>query len=204
MTGNPVRQNLREDVDRATAAAAFGLDPDKKVILVIGGSLGARSINNGILASIDKLDPNVQLLWQTGALYYDRIHAALEGKERPNVVATAFIKQMNFAYALADVVVSRAGASSISELSLLGKAAILVPSPNVSEDHQTKNARALEVENAAIMVADAQSDTLIEVAQNTLKDSQKIADLEQNIVKFARPDAAKEIAQEVIRLASQK
>ncbi len=204
MTGNPVRQNLREDVDRATAAAAFGLDPNKKVILVIGGSLGARSINNGILASIDKLDPNVQLLWQTGALYYDRIHAALEGKERPNVVATAFIKQMNFAYALADVVVSRAGASSISELSLLGKAAILVPSPNVSEDHQTKNARALEVENAAIMVADAQSDTLIEVAQDTLKDSQKIADLEQNIVKFARPDAAKEIAQEVIRLASQK
>ena len=100
--------------------------------------------------------------------------------------------------------VSRAGASSISELSLLGKAAILVPSPNVSEDHQTKNARALEVENAAIMVADAKSDTLIEVAQETLRDSQKLASLEQNIVKFARPDAAKEIAQEVIRLAAQK
>lgn len=204
MTGNPVRQSLLTTTSKAAAAAEFGLDPEKKTILVIGGSLGARSINNGILASLDKIGDGVQLLWQTGSFYYERISLQLASQPKPNVKAMAFIKQMDKAYALADVVVSRAGASSISELALLGKASILVPSPNVSEDHQTKNARALETEGAAVMVADADTATLIEAAQAILQDEGKRKALGENIKRFARPDAAADIAREVIKIASGK
>lgn len=204
ITGNPVRQNLLSTVDKAAAAADFGLDPAKKTILVIGGSLGARSINNGILASLDQIADGVQLLWQTGKFYYERINQQLTEHPNPNVKAMAFIKEMDKAYALADVVVSRAGASSISELALLGKASILVPSPNVSEDHQTKNARALETEGAAVMVPDADTTTLIAAAQSILTDDAKRTSLSQNIKRFARPDAATDIAKEVMRIAQQK
>lgn len=204
MTGNPVRQNLKDSVDRQSAAAEFGLDPDKKTILVIGGSLGARSINNGILATLGQIGDGVQLLWQTGAFYYDQISRKLAEHPHKGVKAMAFIKQMGKAYALADIVVSRAGASSISELAMLGKAAILVPSPNVSEDHQTKNAKALEMEGAALMVADAATDTLISEAQKALADESRIKSLGENILKFARPDAAADIAKEVIRIGTAK
>lgn len=204
MTGNPVRQNLLSATDKAAAATEFGLDPGKRTILVIGGSLGARSINNGILSTLDKLGDGVQLLWQTGSFYYNRISQQLAAQPHPNVKAMAFIKQMDKAYALADVVVSRAGASSISELALLGKASILVPSPNVSEDHQTKNARALEAEGAAAMVADADTTTLIDEAQRILADESRRTALGQNIKRFARPNAAADIAKEVIRIASEK
>lgn len=204
MTGNPVRQNLLSATDKAAAAAEFGLDPGKRTILVIGGSLGARSINNGILNTLGKLGDGVQLLWQTGSFYYERISQQLTAQPHPNVKAMAFIKQMDKAYALADVVVSRAGASSISELALLGKASILVPSPNVSEDHQTKNARALETEGAAVMVADADTTSLIDEAQRILADESRRAALGQNIKRFARPNAAADIAKEVIHMASEK
>lgn len=198
LTGNPVRQNLTAEVSREDAAAAFGLRADQKVILVIGGSLGAGSINRGIMSTLDQLRPGVQLLWQTGKYYFENINRELNRNPREGVVCKAFIKEMDLAFSLADVVVSRAGASSISELALLRKPAILVPSPNVSEDHQTKNARALESQGAAIMVADADVETLLSRSQETLSDSRKLADLSQKIGTFARPHAATDIAREVI------
>ncbi len=204
LTGNPVRQSLVSNVSRQEAAGAFGLDPSRKVILVIGGSLGARSINEGILQSLNTMDGSAQILWQTGSYYYDSIRAKLETLPHKDVVATAFVKRMDLAYALADIVVSRAGASSISELALLGKPTILVPSPNVSEDHQTKNARALETQGAAIMVSDSNTANLISVAQQTLADSAKLTSLGDNIATFARPNAADDIAREVMALAQAK
>ena len=204
MTGNPVRQNLTAELSREEAAGAFGLDASKPVILVIGGSLGARSINQGIMATVDELGTDVQLLWQTGKFYYEGIRQELEAKPRQGVVAMPFIKDMDKAYRLADIVVSRAGASSISELALLGKASILVPSPNVSEDHQTKNARALESQGAAIMVADSDTHQLIEIAKRTLSDKTKLASLGDNALSFARPHAATDIAREVIALGKSR
>ena len=198
LTGNPVRQNLTTEISREEAAAAFGLKADQKVILVIGGSLGAGSINNGILSTLDQLRPGVQLLWQTGKYYYENINRELNRNPHDGVVCKAFIKDMDKAFALADIVVSRAGASSISELALLRKAAILVPSPNVSEDHQTKNAWALETQGAAILVADTEVETLISRSQDTLADARKLADLSQKIGTFARPYAATDIAREVV------
>lgn len=200
LTGNPVRQSLVSQATREEAAGEFGLDPSRRVVLVIGGSLGARSINNGVRRSLGVLSDGVQLLWQTGAFYYDEISAELERNPIAGVKALPFIRRMDLAYALADIVVSRAGASSISELALLGKPTILVPSPNVSEDHQTKNARALEDEGAAIMVADSKADTLLSVAMGALSDPGKIAALGENIATFARPAAAADIAREVFSL----
>ncbi|MDY4174480.1 MAG: undecaprenyldiphospho-muramoylpentapeptide beta-N-acetylglucosaminyltransferase [Bacteroidales bacterium] len=204
LTGNPVRQTLVSNVTREEAAAKFGLDPNRPVILVIGGSLGARSINNGIRHSLTDLTGGTQLLWQTGAFYYEAIKASLVHESHPDVKAMAFIREMDMAYAVADIVVSRAGASSISELALLGKPAILVPSPNVSEDHQTKNALALQNQGAAIMIPDTKTDTLIEVAQEALADAKRLSALGDNITTFARPNAADDIAREVIALANRK
>lgn len=204
MTGNPVRQSLLAPVDREEALKAFGLEADKPVILVIGGSLGARSINQGILASLNDLPDNVQLLWQTGKIYFDDIKTALDKNPRNNVKASDFIKRMDLAFGIADIVISRAGASSISELALLGKSSILVPSPNVSEDHQTKNAMALVNENAALMVKDADTQTLIKESLKALADKEGLAKLGENVKKFARPNAAADIAKEVIALAQGK
>lgn len=145
MTGNPVRDGLLTEISKEAAAEFWGLDPNKKTILVIGGSLGARSVNNGISATVDQLDADVQLLWQTGKLYLEEMESKLDPKLKDRVKVMDFIARMDMAFAMADVVVSRAGASSISELALLGKPSIFVPSPNVSEDHQTKNAQALVV-----------------------------------------------------------
>lgn len=199
-TGNPVRQDLLNPVDREEAARFFGLDASKPVILVIGGSLGARSINNGIAASLGALKPDVQLVWQTGKLYHVEMLEKAKGMALPNLRVFDFIQRMDLAFGLADVVISRAGASSISELAVLGKAAIFVPSPNVSEDHQTKNAQAMVSEDAALMVPDAQADTLIGVAQDLLCDGVKTNKLAQRIRDFARPDAARNIALEVLQL----
>lgn len=201
MTGNPVRQSLLAAVDKSEAYKAFGLEEGKPVVLVIGGSLGARSINQGIMASLNDLPDDVQLLWQTGKIYYDDIKAALDKNPRQNVKASDFIKRMDLAFGIADIVISRAGASSISELALLGKPSILVPSPNVSEDHQTKNALALVNEGAALMVKDADTSSLIKESIKALSDRESLAKLGENVKKFSRPNAAKDIAREVMALA---
>lgn len=201
MTGNPVRQSLLAKIDRKEAAEFFGLNPNLPVILVIGGSLGARSINEGLAATLDDLSNDIQLLWQTGKFYYDNIKQIVDARNQPNIKAFDFIKRMDLAFGLADIVVSRAGASSISELALLGKASILVPSPNVSEDHQTKNAMALVNKNAAIMIKDCDTRTLLTESQSVLSDSEKLHILATNIKEFARPNAAADIAKEVISIS---
>ncbi|HYG37650.1 MAG TPA: glycosyltransferase, partial [Cytophagales bacterium] len=174
---------------------------DKKTILVIGGSLGARTINESIAGSVEKLkEAGIQVVWQTGKLFYEQ---ALEiQKGNPEVIkAFDFINRMDLAYAVADVVVSRAGALSVSELCLIGKASILVPSPNVAEDHQTKNAMSLVNKNAALLVKDVDArNTLVEGAIALLKDEGKKKTLSENIKKLAKPDAAKVIADHVISL----
>lgn len=200
LTGNPVRQSLLSTIDREEAAKHFGLNPNLPVILVIGGSLGARSINEGLKNSIDDLNDDVQLLWQTGKYYYESVNQVLEEKKKPNVKAMDFIKRMDLAYGLADIVISRAGASSISELALLGKASILVPSPNVSEDHQTKNAMALVEKNAAILVKDSDTALLLAECQLILSKNEQISQLANNIKQFACPNAANDIASEVVRI----
>ena len=205
-TGNPVRKNLLEmRANRKEAIKAMGLDDNRKCVLIVGGSLGARSINEGIIASIEKIRANndIQFIWQTGKLYFEEMkkRAAELGKPE-NLTITDFVSNMASALSAADIVVSRAGAGSISEFALLGKAVILVPSPNVSEDHQTKNAMALVDKDAAIYVADANvKEELIDKAIETVNDGMKIALLEANIQKMAKPDAASEIADEVLKLA---
>ena len=205
-TGNPVRKNLLEmRANRKEAIKAMGLDENRKCVLIVGGSLGARSINEGIIASIEKIRANndIQFIWQTGKLYFEEMTKRAEEAGKPeNLTITDFVSNMASALSAADIVVSRAGAGSISEFALLGKAVILVPSPNVSEDHQTKNAMALVDKDAAIYVADANvKEELLDKAIETVNDSMKIALLETNIQKMAKPDAANEIADEVLKLA---
>ena len=205
-TGNPVRKNLIEmRANRKEAIKAMGLDENRKCVLIVGGSLGARSINEGIIASIEKIRANndIQFIWQTGKLYFEEMKKRAEEAGKPeNLTITDFVSNMASALSAADIVVSRAGAGSISEFALLGKAVILVPSPNVSEDHQTKNAMALVDKDAAIYVADANvKEELLDKAIETVNDSMKIGLLEANIQKMAKPDAASEIADEVLKLA---
>ena len=206
LTGNPVRKNLLEmRANRKEAMKAMNLDENKKCVLIVGGSLGARSINEGIIANIEKIRANkdIQFIWQTGKLYFEEMKKrAAEAGKPENLTITDFVSNMGNALGAADLVVSRAGAGSISEFALLGKAVILVPSPNVSEDHQTKNAMALVDKDAAIYVADANvKEELIDKAVETVNDGMKIALLEANIVKMGKPDAASEIADEVLKLA---
>ena len=206
LTGNPVRKNLLEmRANRKEAMKAMNLDENKKCVLIVGGSLGARSINEGIIANIEKIRANkdIQFIWQTGKLYFEEMKKrAAEAGKPENLTITDFVSNMGNALGAADLVVSRAGAGSISEFALLGKAVILVPSPNVSEDHQTKNAMALVDKDAAIYVADTNvKEELIDKAVETVNDGMKIALLEANIVKMGKPDAASEIADEVLKLA---
>lgn len=208
MTGNPVRQNLlAPGIGKDEAVTSFGLMPGKRTILVIGGSLGARSLNESILGNLQlvKQQKDVQFIWQTGKFYSSEINDELQRRGRPaNLYVADFIADMRTAYAAADLVISRAGAGSISELCLLGKPAILVPSPNVAEDHQTKNALALVQKDAAIFVADADARrTLLPLAINTVAEPERLHRLATNIRQLARPDAAADIADEVIRLAAQ-
>lgn len=206
LTGNPVRQNLVENrVPKAEAAPSMGLDPSKLIVLVIGGSLGARSLNESVMARLDDIRAasDVQFYWQTGKLYIDEMRRRLAGCEAvPNLFATDFIAGMDMAYSAADLVISRAGAGSISELCLLGKPVILVPSPNVAEDHQTKNAMALVNHDAAVHVADSDAARiLIPKALELVRDGGRLSALGGNILKMALPDSAEIIAQEVLKLA---
>ena len=206
MTGNPVRQSLLQcKATKQEARRAFGLDEEKLTVLVIGGSLGARTINDAIAQSIDKFQTNgIQVIWQTGKYYAaeceriaDEYYTAHAGERM--VRPQAFITDMAMAYRAADLVVSRAGASSISELCLLGKASILVPSPNVAEDHQTKNARALSDKNAAVFCADKDARAqLADIAISLVNDHRKLAMLEQEVKKMAFYDSAEVIAKIVI------
>ena len=216
LTGNPVRQNLLDgNLTRAEAAAAFGLDPALKTVLVVGGSLGARTINRTVAAMLPALRqrPRVQLIWQTGKGYVDEVRRAIQsatGAEQtgtsipglPGVYVSAFLSDMARAYRAADLVVSRAGAGSISELCLLGKAAVLVPSPNVAEDHQTKNALALSTKGAALFVGDADAaGKLPSAIFDTLEDDDLLERLSHNAASLSMPHAAETIAREVLSLA---
>lgn len=204
MTGNPVRENvLQTSLSQQEARTSFGLQPDKKTILLVGGSLGARTINESVMSHLDMIkDSGVQFIWQTGKYYHADIMKRLEGKDLPMLKVTDFISDMGAAYKAADVVISRAGASSISEFQLIGKPVILVPSPNVAEDHQTKNALALVNKQAALLVRDDEArEKLLPLALQTVKDDAKLASLSENIKKLGKGNAAGVIAQEVLRLS---
>ena len=204
MTGNPVRENvLQTSLSQQEARTSFGLQPDKKTILLVGGSLGARTINESVMSHLDMIkDSGVQFIWQTGKYYHADIMKRLEGKDLPMLKVTDFISDMGAAYKAADVVISRAGASSISEFQLIGKPVILVPSPNVAEDHQTKNALALVNKQAALLVRDAEArEKLLPLALQTVKDDAKLTSLSENIKKLGKGNAAGVIAQEVLRLS---
>lgn len=208
LTGNPVRQNLLDtSLTREECAATFGLNPSKPTILLVGGSLGARTLNESIIRNLSRIAASpVQFIWQTGSYYKKEIERLIDVKGKPgNLVVTDFISRMDQAYCLADLVISRAGAGSISELCLLGKPCILVPSPNVAEDHQTKNALALVNRQAALLVRDAEApELLIPLALETVADVNKLQKLGQNISEMALRDSARIIAEEVIKLAQQR
>jgi len=208
LTGNPVRQQLLETTQtKAEALRSFGLDATKKTILIVGGSLGARTVNESVLKHLDAIrQSGVQFIWQTGKYYYAQITEQLAKEPKAdNLVVTDFISDMGAAYKAADLVVSRAGAGSISEFCLLGKPVILVPSPNVAEDHQTKNALALVNKNAALHVKDVEAPALlIPLAMDTVKDDAKLKDLSEHILKMALPASAEIIAKEVVTLANGK
>lgn len=205
LTGNPVRQNVVESkIQKADALAAMGLAADKKTVMIVGGSLGARTLNESVMSHLDLIEQsNVQFVWQTGRYYSASIAERLkQHKTVDNLKVMDFISDMATAYAAADLVISRAGASSISEFCLLGKPVILVPSPNVAEDHQTKNALALVDKQAALYVKDADAPTeLIEKALATVADDALLESLSTNVKTLALPDSANIIAKEVIRLA---
>lgn len=203
ITGNPVRQDIKNITEKRVGGLEhFGLQEDKKIVLVIGGSLGAKTINESIELGLEAfVQNNIQLLWQTGSGYAERA-AKATAKFNENAIKTMpFISKMDYAYAVADVVISRAGASSISELCLVDKPAIFVPSPNVAEDHQTKNAMALVNENAAILVKDIDAkEKLVQETLLLIKDEAQQEKLRQNIAKMAFKDSASIIADEVVKL----
>lgn len=208
LTGNPVRQQLLEtQLTKAEALRTFGLEPSKKTILIVGGSLGARTINDSVMAHLDELqNSGVQVIWQTGKNYFENIKQQLAEKSpMPALKPTDFIADMGAAYRAADLVISRAGASSISEFCLIGKPVILVPSPNVAEDHQTKNAMALVNRQAAQFVSDAEApQKLIPLALSTVKDDQILGQLSHNIRLMALRNSAETIANEVFALAEKQ
>ena len=208
LTGNPVRQNLtsgskEEAIRYFNEEFGVNFNAEKKTLLIIGGSLGARTINQSIIAHLNKLiDSNVQVIWQTGKNYLADCKKALEALPHNNIICTDFVSQMPLAYALADLVISRAGASSISELCLLGKPSILVPSPNVAEDHQTHNAMALVKKDAGVLVKDIDAkDQMVATALSLIHDTARLEALRANILTLALPDSAKRIAEEVMKLA---
>ncbi len=207
LTGNPVRQNLlNASLDKAACAEKFGFTASKPVVLIIGGSLGARTINRSVLDNLQQIaQSEVQFIWQTGKYYSEAIKAELAEKGQPgNLLVTDFVSNMDKAYAAADLVISRAGASSISELCLLGKPSILVPSPNVAEDHQTHNAMALVRKQAALIVKDAEAGTeLIPLALQTVADKAALQTLGENALAMAYRNSADIIAEEVIKLAEE-
>ena len=218
LTGNPVRQALVDSrITREQAAEHFNLNPQKKTILILGGSLGARTLNRTMEAALRDIKghPEVQFIWQTGRIYINEVKDAITTftgdtmrnvrvPSLPNLYVNDFISEMPMAYGLADLVVSRAGAGSISEFCLLGKPVILVPSPNVAEDHQTKNALALVNKDAALYVKDADAATqLVDLALRTVADDDRLHSLSEHIARLALPDSADRIAKEVLKLIQQ-
>lgn len=203
-TGNPVRKDLLLSKNKREEGLDFyGLNVKKRTVLVTGGSLGARTLNQAMKKNIEKFSnlQNVQILWQCGSYYYEDLQRELKGKLPENICLTAFLKRMDLAYACADVVVARAGAGTISELCLLGKAAILVPSPNVAEDHQTKNAMALVEKGAAIMLKDAEAEEKFgDTLEHLLCDEGKLASLRASIGILAVRDSDEKIAREILSL----
>ena len=205
MTGNPVRKDLTEKSrDAGSARESFGLSAERRTVLVVGGSLGALTLNESMEKDLRRLlDAGLQVIWQTGKNFGDRGVTAAKGLK--GAVVTPFISDMASAYAAADIVVSRAGAGSISELELLGKPSILVPSPNVAEDHQTKNARALSDVNAAILVPD--NEAREKLADNILAlaaDKARLAAMSENISKLALGNSDEKIADEVVKILNGK
>jgi UDP-N-acetylglucosamine--N-acetylmuramyl-(pentapeptide) pyrophosphoryl-undecaprenol N-acetylglucosamine transferase len=205
LTGNPVRQGLLNiSKTREEAITTFGLDPNKQTILILGGSLGARTINQCLMENLDKVKSSgIQFIWQTGKIYIEEAKAAVsKAGELPMLHVTDFISDMATAYCAADLVISRAGAGSISEFCLLQKPVILVPSPNVAEDHQTKNALALVNKNAALYVKDIEAkELLLDKAIEAVKQPDLLNNLSENITELAFTDSANIIAKEVIKLA---
>jgi UDP-N-acetylglucosamine--N-acetylmuramyl-(pentapeptide) pyrophosphoryl-undecaprenol N-acetylglucosamine transferase len=201
-TGNPVRQNLLKPSSVDDAARLFNLEAGKKTVLILGGSLGARTLNECFLQNYEKMiQSDIQFIWQTGKLYIENIQKVIKGRESKHIFVSDFIADMNLAYSIADVVVSRAGAGTISELCLLAKPVVLVPSPNVAEDHQTKNAMALVNAGAAIMVSDSQvRDSLFDIVTDLVHDEDKKEILKNNIVKMGVQNSASLIADEVLNL----
>lgn len=202
-TGNPVRHTFDNLTDIHDEAISFyGLDKTKPVILVLGESLGAGTINNSLSSGIGQIsDAGVQLLWQTGGLYFDRMRVIAEKAALPGIHVMGFINRMDLAYSASDIIISRAGAGTISELELVGKPVILVPSPNVAEDHQTHNAMALVNKNAAILISDAEADNrLIGEALALINDGEKCRELSHNIMKLADRNSDETIAGEILKL----
>ncbi|PRD47921.1 undecaprenyldiphospho-muramoylpentapeptide beta-N-acetylglucosaminyltransferase [Sphingobacterium haloxyli] len=206
LTGNPIRRDsVAITGKREFALQVFGLQPHKKTILIIGGSLGAKQMNGYVLDVIHELGEkeDVQFIWQTGKRYYEHMQEILDmSKVIPgNVKAVPFLERMDLAYAAADLIISRAGAGTISELCVVGKPVILVPSPNVAEDHQTKNAKALVAKEAAVMISEADAKhTMMHVALALLADEAKCASLSTEIEKMAKPDADETIAREILKM----
>jgi UDP-N-acetylglucosamine--N-acetylmuramyl-(pentapeptide) pyrophosphoryl-undecaprenol N-acetylglucosamine transferase len=202
-TGNPVRKDIINlETKREKALGQFAFDNTAKTLLILGGSLGAKTINESVLANIDKLiDANVQVIWQTGRMYYESIKAQVSKKDLKKIRIHDFLKQMDLAYAASDVVISRAGALAISELCLAKRPTILVPSPNVAEDHQTKNALSLVNTQAAVLIKDAEARTqLIDTALKLLYDESQCAEFARNIAKLGKPNATEEIVNEIEKL----
>jgi len=204
-TGNPIRQDIGPATaeQKAEGYKFYGLDPAKKTILVVGGSLGAATLNSAMKQWISDRSPvaDCQVLWQSGSYYRESINTFMKEHKPSNVVNLEFIKRMDLAYAVADVIVSRAGAGTISELCVAGKATIFVPSPNVAEDHQRHNAMSLVSKGAAMMVLDSEAqDKLMDTAEALLANSERIAEMERNILRLAKKDAADEIARIVLEM----
>jgi UDP-N-acetylglucosamine--N-acetylmuramyl-(pentapeptide) pyrophosphoryl-undecaprenol N-acetylglucosamine transferase len=203
MTGNPIRKNLIEAiVNKTEAYEYFKLYDGEPVVLIVGGSLGARTLNESVMANLELIrQTEVQVIWQTGSYYYKEMLERLGPNVPENLFLMEFVSRMDLAYAVADVVISRAGAGTISELSLLAKPCILVPSPNVAEDHQTKNAMALVENQAALLIKDADSKTeLLKETFKLLGDKPRLKSLSENIKKLGRPNAAKDIVDVILEV----
>lgn len=202
-TGNPTRKNMVDTINKTSEALEhFKLDKDKKTILIIGGSLGARTLNESLVNHINQIKGDTQVLWQCGKLYFENLKDQLDGKLPENIKMNQFIMRMDLAYAVADVVISRAGAISVSELCLVKKPTILVPSPNVAEDHQTKNAMSLVEKNAAIMIKDVEAkETLIPATLQLLKDKEKMEQMSNAIALLGKPNATGEIVDQIESIA---
>lgn len=207
MTGNPLRGRFAEGADpaarKAEALAYFGLEADKPVVLVVGGSLGTRTLNNMMKANVERItaEGRLQVIWQTGKFYEREMTEFMQGRSSEGIWRGAFIDRMDLAYAAADVVVGRSGAGTVSELCLIGKPAIFVPSPNVAEDHQTKNAMALVNKGAAVMLKDSEAEEkLLEMLRGLLEDDNRRETLQRNIGKLAIRDSDEAIAKEILKI----